>query len=53
MMASLKLTKENTDVEITKKDPNTSYVAMAFSDDRSMGKDLVFACSPSWSPEKV
>ena len=53
MMASLKLTKENTDVEITKNDPKRSYVAMAFSDDRLMGKDLVFACSPSWSPENV
>ena len=53
MMASLKLTKENTDVEITENDPKRSYVAIAFSDDRSMGKDLVFACSPSWSPENV
>ena len=52
MMASLKLSKENTDVEITKSSIEKSeYIAMAFSDDKMMGKDLVFACSPSWDQD--
>ena len=50
MIVSLKLSKENTDVEITHTNlERSNYVAMAFSDDKNMGKDLVFACSPSWS----
>ena len=50
MIVSLKLSKENTDVEVTHTNlERSNYVAMAFSDDKNMGKDLVFACSPSWS----
>ena len=50
MMASLKLSKENTDVEIMYMNiERSNYVAMAFSDDKNHGKDLVFACSPSWA----
>ena len=30
----------------------SNYVAMAFSDDKNMGKDLVFACNPSWIPPR-
>jgi len=50
MMASLKLSKENTDVELMNTNiERSNYVAMAFSDDKKHGKDLVFACSPSWT----
>ena len=49
MMTSLKMSGEKLGVKLMKsniEEPN--FVAMAFSDDQKMGKDLVFACSPSW-----
>ena len=52
MVVSLTLSDEKLDVQLFKNQlhkPN--YVAMAFSDDRYMGEDLAFVCSPSWGTE--
>ena len=52
MMTSLKMSGENLDATLMKSNIGQShFVAMAFSDDQKMGKDLVFACSPSWMSE--
>ena len=49
MMTSLKITGDKVDVQLVKSVSDwEEYVAMAFSDDNKMGKDLVFACSYSW-----
>ena len=50
MMTSLKMSGDKVDVELIKSTSDKSdYVAMAFSDDDKMGKDLVFACNYYWT----
>ena len=49
MVTTVKYTEEQVDVELTHTNLGESnYVAMAFSDDAKMGKDLVFACNYLW-----
>ena len=49
MMTNLEMSGEKLDVKLMKSNLEASnYAAMAFSCDRKMGKDLVFACNPSW-----
>ena len=48
-MTSLEMSGEKLDAKLMKSNiEESNFVAMAFSADQKMGKDLVFACSPSW-----
>ena len=50
MMARLKMSGDKVDVQLTSIiSGEFDYVAMAFSDDDQMGKDLVFACNDWWN----
>jgi len=56
LMTHLKMTGDIVDVRITEMQPmfiesniESDYIAMAFSDDNKMGKDLVFACNLGWA----
>jgi len=54
MMTSLKISGEKLDAKLMKSNiEGSNFVAMAFSDDQMMGKDLVFACSPSWMEQEA
>ena len=50
MLVSYKIANEKIDIEVLKQQlEGSDYVAMAFSEDRNMGDDLAFVCSPSWN----
>lgn len=52
MITSLKHVKGEVHVELMKTNlEESNYVAMAFSEDEYMGKDVAFVCSPSWESE--
>ena len=50
MLARYKIGKKKIDIEVHMDQLEArNYVAIAFSDDRRMGHDLAFVCSPSWN----
>ena len=54
MLTSYEAKNDKIHIELFKNqfDDSAHYVAMAFSDDRSMGADFAFVCSPSWKSEQ-
>ena len=52
MITILKPSKGEVHVQLMKTNiEESNYLAMAFSDDKHMGKDVAFVCSPSWESE--